>query len=138
MKKNDKFIGKCVAYNKEGSGIVKYDNIVFFVPGMIKDEVAEILCVKMLKSYGYGKIIKLIETSENRVEPRCEVYKKCGGCHLMHMNKIEQQAFKTNVVKDCFRSIANIDVSVNETLDMLETYRYRNKLHVQFKASNII
>ncbi|MDD7227849.1 MAG: 23S rRNA (uracil(1939)-C(5))-methyltransferase RlmD [Firmicutes bacterium] len=134
MKKNDKFIGKCVAYNKEGSGIVKYDNTVFFVPGMIKDEVAEILCVKMLKSYGYGKIIKLIETSKNRVEPRCEVYKKCGGCHLMHMNKIEQQAFKTNVVKDCFRSIANMDVSVNETLDMLDPYRYRNKVQVPFKA----
>ena len=128
MKKNDKFIGKCVAYNKEGSGIVKYDNIVFFVPGMIKDEVAEILCVKMLKSYGYGKIIKLIETSKNRVEPRCEVYKKCGGCHLMHMNKIEQQAFKTNVVKDCFRSQTKLfECSILYFVDRIsDTVRHAN------------
>lgn len=136
MKKNDKFIATCTSYNKEGLGIVKYDNIVFFVPGIIKNETAEILCVKMLKNYGYGKILKIIETSENRVEPICEVYKKCGGCHLMHMNSIEQKNFKTNVVKDCFHSIANMDVKVNDTLIMEDPYRYRNKVQVPFKANN--
>ncbi len=140
MKKNDKFIGRCSGYNKEGMGIVKYDDIVFFVPGIIRDETAEILIVKMLKNYGYGKMIRLIEESKQRVEPVCPVYKLCGGCHLQHMNREEQAYFKTQLVKDCFRSIANMAPQVNKVLDMADPYRYRNKVQVPFaidKQGNI-
>ena len=132
MKKNDKFIGKCSAYNSQGMGIVKYNDIVFFVPGIIKGETAEILIVKMLKNYGYGKLIKLIETSNHRKEPKCSVYKYCGGCHLQHMDKDEQAFFKTQLVKDCFRNIANMDITINDVLDMNYPYRYRNKVQVPF------
>ena len=132
MKKNDKFIGKCSAYNSQGMGIVKYNDIVFFVPGIIKGETAEILIVKMLKNYGYGKMINLIEASSHRIEPKCSVYKYCGGCHLQHMDRTCQAFFKTQLVKDCFRNIANMDVEINDVLDMDYPYRYRNKVQVPF------
>lgn len=136
MKKNEKFIARCIGYNKEGMGIVRHDNFVIFVPGLINGELAEILVLKVLRTYGFGKVEKLIEVSEHRVEPKCSVYKKCGGCHLQHMDRSEQAAFKKQLVKDCFYNIAHMDVEIQSVIDMECPYRYRNKVQVPFKEEN--
>lgn len=136
MKKNDKFIARCIGYNKEGMGIVRHDNFVIFVPGLINGELAEILVLKVLRTYGFGKVEKIIEVSEHRIEPKCSVYKKCGGCHLQHMDRNEQAAFKKQLVKDCFYNIAHMDVELEDVIDMDCPYRYRNKVQVPFKEEN--
>ena len=130
MKKNEEFIGKCIDYDKDGNGIVKHDGFVYFVKGLIKDEVAKIKVISLKKNYGYGRIVDILEISENRVKPVCSVYKHCGGCNLQHMSFLEQANFKKSVVENTFRNIANLDVEVNDVLSMEDPYRYRNKVQV--------
>ncbi len=130
MKKNDVFVGKCTDYDNEGLGIVKTNGFVVFVKNLLVGEEAEIVCTLAKKKYGYGRVLKLINSSKNRVDFKCNVYKSCGGCNLQHMNLAEQSYFKKNKVKNCFNSIAGMDVEVLDTLMMDNPYRYRNKVQV--------
>lgn len=141
MKKNDYFIAECVDQGHDGKGIVKYDGFTYFVNGMITGETGKIKCIKMLKNYGVGRLIELYQTSPYRVNPKCHVYKGCGGCHLMHMNRLGQQNFKTKRVKDCLLRIAGMDVDVLPCLMQNDPWFYRNKVQMPVgydKNGNVI
>lgn len=130
MKKNDYFIGECVDQGHDGRGIVKYEGFTYFVNGMITGEVGKIKCIKILKNYGVGRLIELERPSPYRVNPKCHIYKGCGGCHLMHMNTLGQQLFKTKRVKDCLERIGNLTIDVQPCLMQENPWFYRNKVQM--------
>ena len=136
MKKNDQFNGKCVGYNVEGLGIVKHDGFVFFVKNMLKDEEGEIVVTSLKKNYGFGRCLKLTNVSEHRIEPSCSIYKHCGGCQLQHMDRYEQRNFKYQKVVDCFKSIAHMEPTIQDVLDMEYPLRYRNKVQIPVQFEN--
>lgn len=127
MRKNDKFVGKCESYTYEGLGVVKYENKPVFVKDMLEGESGEIIITKVLKNYAFGRCLNRIETSQERVEPKCSIYKQCGGCQISHMSNEAQKAFKKKRVEDCLVRIGKIDVEVNDVLSMEDPYHYRNK-----------
>lgn len=129
--KNEQFKALCIDYTHDGLGICKDDGFPFFVKGMMKGETAILKVLKVLKNYGVAKIETMIETSPDRVEPPCRVYKRCGGCHLQHLSPQAQQAFKTQVVVQSFKKIAHMDDVVIEPCAMSpEPYNYRNKVQL--------
>lgn len=129
MKKNDIVVGTCIDYDHQGHGVVKIDGFVLFVKGLLVDEKAEIKVVKVNKKQGYGIIHQLLVVSKHRVQPQCNVYRKCGGCSLMHMDYQEQLRFKTNHVKSCFKSLQLSDL-VSNTLGCVNQTNYRNKVQI--------
>ena len=130
MKKNDKVIAKCIDYTYDGMGIVKVDGFCLFVKNLLKDEVAEIVVTKLQKDYGYGKVLKLIETSVERVQPKCSLFPQCGGCQLQHFSSKHQAEFKRNIVQQAISHIGKLDLVVNEVLSMDDPWKYRNKMQV--------
>jgi 23S rRNA (uracil1939-C5)-methyltransferase len=131
LKKNDDYILDIVSYGYEGEGVGRIDNIPVFVSGALVGEKVKVKIVKTSKSHAFGKIIEVLESSQNRMEPKCKIYKRCGGCHLQHMSYEEQLDFKTQRVKDCIERIGKIkDVHINHTLGMDNPYRYRNKIQL--------
>ena len=73
MKKNDTFTAVCSGYNGDGAGVVRNDGFVFFVPGLLENEEAEIGITALKKNYGFGRIVRLIKPSIHRVTPLCDV-----------------------------------------------------------------
>lgn len=69
MKKNEEYVVTCIDETNQAAGIVKIDNMVVFVPGLLKGERANIRILKVQKSYAFGKIMQLLETSQDRIEP---------------------------------------------------------------------
>ena len=132
MNKRDQFIGECIDYTHDGLGVVKHDNTTIFVKNLLLHETAKIEIIKVLKSYCVGRVVELQTPSIERIEPKCECFKQCGGCSLMHMSDQEQQSFKTNRVKETFLKIAHQDLRVNDCLMDQDPYHYRNKVQVPF------
>ena len=130
MKKNETFIAVAEGYTYDGAGVVHQDGFVFFVPGLIVGEKARIGITAFKKSYGYGRIVELLEPSKHRVKPLCDVYRLCGGCQLMHMDEYEQKQFKEDKVVNCFRMNAGMEVEVLPILTTKEKTKYRNKVQV--------
>lgn len=124
-KTSKRLTGKVKYLNETGAGIVINGKEKIPVPFLMKNEVAEI-DVKQYGKHYQSQIIKLIETSKDRVKPRCEYFTVCGGCQLMHMSYDAQLNFKKEQVKRLFNK--NIDI-----IGMDEPYYYRNKAISSFK-----
>ena len=101
MKKNEEYIVDIIDNGYEGEGIAKVDNFTIFIPNAIKGEKVRIVIVKVTSSYAYGKILEIIEKSEDRREEiDCSTYKRCGGCNLRHMNYNKTLELKKNTVQN--------------------------------------
>ncbi|MEF2932473.1 MAG: 23S rRNA (uracil(1939)-C(5))-methyltransferase RlmD [Clostridia bacterium] len=125
--KNEKYVVDIIDNGFEGEGIAKIDGLTVFVPGSIKGEKCEILIVKVLASHAYGKIVNIIEKSENRKESDCATYKRCGGCSLRHMTYENTLKLKRQVVQNLVNKGLKKKVEVLETIGMENPYNYRNK-----------
>ena len=81
--------------------------------------------------------MEVLEASEERVNPPCAIYKRCGGCKLQHASYKAQLDFKWDRVKDCVSKIGKLDPSiVKYPLGMEEPWRYRNKVQLPIGLIN--
>lgn len=109
IKKNDIFKATIEDMNDEGAGIGKTDGYIWFIKDTVIGDVVEALAMKMKKSYGYARLIRVLEPSAARVEPACPVSRQCGGCQLQAMSYEEQLKFKENKVFNNLVRIGKID-----------------------------
>jgi len=129
--KNNEYILDIVSVGYEGEGIAKIDGYPIFIEGAILGEKVKALIVKVKKNYAYGKLLEVIEASEERVEPKCRVYKRCGGCTVQHMSYKKQLDYKFERVKDCVAKIGGLDsLLVEYPIGMEKPERYRNKVQL--------
>lgn len=136
MEKNQKLIGTAEGYTYDGDGVVKAEGMVFFVPGLLEGEEAELSITAMKKNFGFARIVKLIKPSEHRVVPQCSVYRLCGGCQLLHMDHEEQMRFKEDKVRGCFLQNAHMEIEPKPILSADEQDHYRSKVQVPVQVNN--
>ncbi len=131
VEKNNEYILDIISVGYEGEGIAKIDGYPIFIEGAILGERVKALIVKVKKNYAYGKLLEVIESSAERVEPKCKVYKRCGGCTVQHMSYKKQLDYKFERVKDCISKIGGLDRSlVKYPIGMDIPERYRNKVQL--------
>ncbi|URZ02091.1 23S rRNA (uracil(1939)-C(5))-methyltransferase RlmD [Clostridium felsineum] len=133
VKKNNDYEIYIDDFGNMGEGIGKVDNFTVFVKGAVKGEKVKAKIIKVNKNFAIGKLIDVIEKSEDRAEPVCSIYNKCGGCQLQHLKYEKQLEFKKNKVTECLRRIAKVDLStvkINETIGMETPNYYRNKVQL--------
>ncbi|ELC8443199.1 23S rRNA (uracil(1939)-C(5))-methyltransferase RlmD [Clostridium perfringens] len=138
VEKNKEYIFDIISQGYEGEGIAKIDNkYPIFIEGALKGEKVKVRIVKVNKNFAYGKLIEVLEASEERVNPACNIYKRCGGCKLQHASYKAQLDFKWDRVKDCVSKIGKLDSSiVKYPLGMEEPWRYRNKVQLPIGLIN--
>ena len=127
VKKNQEYVVDIIDNGFEGEGIAKIDNFTIFIPGAIKGEKVKILVVKVLSSHAFGKVIEIMQKSENRIESDCKTYNRCGGCNLRHIQYAETLNMKRNAVQSLVNKTLTTKIEVEETLGMDNPYHYRNK-----------
>ena len=138
VEKNKEYIFDIISQGYEGEGIAKIDNkYPIFNEGALKGEKVKVRIVKVNKNFAYGKLIEVLEASEERVNPPCAIYKRCGGCKLQHASYKAQLDFKWDRVKDCVSKIGKLDPSiVKYPLGMENPWRYRNKVQLPIGLIN--
>ena len=128
VEKNRDYIVDISGITSEGLGVARIEGFTVFVEGALTDEQAEIKIVKVLKNYAFGKLLRTLKASPYRVDPSCEVVKRCGGCQLQHINYEAQLQYKTRQVKDAIERIGGLkDITVHDIIGMENPWRYRNK-----------
>ncbi|WP_449599654.1 23S rRNA (uracil(1939)-C(5))-methyltransferase RlmD [Paenibacillus sp. Marseille-Q9583] len=144
VNKNDEVMLDIIGMTHEGEGVGRVEGFTLFVQGALPGEKVRAKVLKTKKQYGYAKLLNLVEASSARIAAPCEIYDKCGGCQLQHMDYAAQLAWKRQLVVDNLERIGKLQVSgggdagtdptedilVRPTLGMDEPWRYRNKAQV--------
>lgn len=137
VEKNKEYIFDIISQGYEGEGIAKIEGYPIFIEGALTGEKVKVKIVKVKKNFAYGKLIEIIDNSSNREIPKCEYYKRCGGCSIQHMNYDSQLDFKWERVKDCISKIGGLSKElVKYPLGMEDPMRYRNKVQLPIGKVN--
>lgn len=107
--KNDLFQVKIEDMSDIGEGIGKLDGFTWFIKDAVMGDVVEAKVMKVKKSFGFARLMRVIEPSEHRVEPRCAVARQCGGCQLQALRYEEQLRFKENKICNNLRRIGGFE-----------------------------
>ena len=125
--KNEKYTMTVDDIGINGEGIGKVNGYTLFVEEVLPGEEVEVKIVKTKNNYGYAKLENIVKTSEDRIEPKCNVVKRCGGCQLQHLSYEAQLKYKTKKVKDNLERIGGLeDIKVNDILGMENPDNYKN------------
>ena len=144
MEKNQEFIVTIEDMNEDGAGVGKVDGYIWFVKDAVIGDVVRAKAMKMKKSYGFARLMEVLEPSGSRVIPSCPVARQCGGCQLQAMSYEEQLKFKERKVMNNLIRIgkfAENEIHMLPIMGMEEPWRYRNKAQFPFgkdKGGNVI
>ncbi len=117
----------------EGNAIARVDDMVLFIPYGAPGDVADLQITKKRKSYAEGRIVRLVQPSPDRVEPRCSHFGYCGGCRWQHIPYQAQLAGKQKQVTDALTRIAKIQLpEISPIKGSQNIYAYRNKMEYTF------
>ncbi len=117
----------------EGNALGRCNDMVVFVPYGAPGDVADVQLTKKKHSYAEGRIVKMVEPSAVRVDPRCEHFGVCGGCRWQHLPYYLQLKFKRQQVVDALDRIGKVGhPEVLPTLGSENIYGYRNKMEYTF------
>ena len=127
LRKNDVFEMTCDAFGQDAQGVCRHEGMAVFVPGLLPGERALVRIVKPEKRYAFGRVERLLETSPDRREPPCPIYKRCGGCSCQHMSYEASLRFKREQVQALLERVGGLDIGVPPVLGMAHPFAYRNK-----------
>jgi 23S rRNA (uracil1939-C5)-methyltransferase len=112
-----------------------------FVPRTAPGDLIELGDIRQHKRFARARIGRLLEPSDDRVEPRCPHYiqDECGGCQVQHINYETQLKSRSTLVGDALRRLARQEVSDPPIAPATRTYDYRTKvtLHVSSDGKKI-
>ncbi len=164
MKKNDEFVVAIEDMSEDGAGIGRVDGYIWFIKDTVIGDVVRAGVMKMKKTYGFARLIEVVEPSKDRVEPRCPVARQCGGCQLQMMDYEAQLRFKERKIYNNLKRIGGMEnlrlpgeecgsedegagtgeragadgrkiVRMEPIMGMEEPWRYRNKAQFPFGVS---
>ena len=127
LRKNDVFEMTCDAFGQDAQGVCRHEGMAVFVPGLLPGERALVRIVKPEKRYAFGRVERLLETSPDRREPPCPIYKRCGGCSCQHMSYEASLRFKREQVQALLERVGGLSIEVPPVLGMAHPFAYRNK-----------
>lgn len=132
MQKNDIISLEIVDMGANGEGIGKYEGMTFFVKDALIGDAIRARITKIKKSYGYARLEELVVPSRFRVEPKCELHKRCGGCQIQALDYDRQLVYKQDKIRGNLIRIGGFspefaDSVMQPIVGMKRPYRYRNK-----------
>lgn len=118
---------RCTELDANGRGVVKFNNTIFAVKGVLPGELISMELVYRAKETG-AKMVELLEPSPDRIQPECPLFGSCGGCQLLHMSEQARTRFKQTTCEKLLGGYGK----VQPILTAEHPQYYRNKVHAAF------
>jgi len=114
-----------------GFGLGRLEGKAVFVPFSAPGDEVEVEITTKHKGYDEAKIKKIITSSPDRLEPECQYFGVCGGCHLQHLSYAAQLLWKQLILEEQIIKIGGIkDPHILPTVGSPNVWNYRNRIQL--------
>lgn len=117
-----------------GDGVARLDDgRVAFVPLVALGEEVTVEIVAARKHFLHARLVAVEVPSPERIEPRCPVFGRCGGCSYQHLNYPAQLALKEHQLAATLRRVGHLsaeDAPVRTIVASPRAFEYRNRITV--------
>jgi len=119
-----------------GKGLARLDGqYVVFTPYTAPGDKIEAKITNRKSKYAEAKIENFSERAENRIEPVCPLFTKCGGCSWQHLAIEDQLIWKKRIVEESLhrvKSMQSEELIIEDVAACPEPFHYRNKMEFTF------
>lgn len=136
VNKNDEILLKITDTTTEGSGISDVEGYKIFVIDAVKGDTVLAHIIKVKKNYAVAIIKEIINKSDLRTSPACNVSSRCGGCCFDSIDYQYELLIKSNQIVNNFKKIAGLTIKLDETIPSPNIIRYRNKAQYPVKIKD--
>lgn len=118
----------------DGRGVATHEDKIVFIHGALPGELVSARVTGRKRHFDEGETLEVIESSPDRVEPRCPHFGQCGGCSLQHLKPSKQIEAKQNTLLQNLERIGKVKPdAVWEPLTGPEWgYRRKARLSVRY------
>lgn len=117
----------------EGAGVARIDGKVTFIDGALPGETVEFRYIRRTRKHDEGTILRVIEASPDRVEPRCAHFGVCGGCVLQHLSSEAQVGTKARILFDTLAHVGGVEPGTRLPALTEAQWGYRRKARLGIK-----
>ncbi len=115
-----------------GDGLGHSQGKVVFVPQSAVGDQLEVTITEDHPRYSRGTIDKILVPSPHRIEPRCSVFGKCGGCHWQHLDYETQLRSKEAIFRETFIHMGGFkDPPIEPILAAPRPWEYRERIRLK-------
>ena len=120
--------------SNDGRGIARIDGKITFIESALSNELVSFEYLRQKRDFDEGRLLSVIEASENRVEPKCPHYLVCGGCSLQHLDGAAQILEKQSWLIENLERNGGIkpDLILAPLVGELWNYRSKARLSVRY------
>ena len=123
------------SWGRLGEAMARLDDEPIFVLGGIPGERVEAEVIRVHRKFVSAKVLTVLSSSPDRVEPPCRYFGECTGCQWQHLEYGAQLSAKREKVVDALVRVGGLfadgaDAPVSETIPSADRYGYRN--HARF------
>jgi 23S rRNA (uracil1939-C5)-methyltransferase len=120
----------------QAEGLGRLAGRVVFVPGALAGETVEVELIEEKKNYSRARLVRVLESSPDRIAPPCPHFGLCGGCHLQHLPPEAQDRFKTDGFRTALAHALKLpDPPLAPLLAAPHRWRYRQRLRLKLGSS---
>ncbi len=114
-----------------GAGVARHGGKVCFVPFTAPGDTVRAEIVKDQRKFAEARAVEVLQSSPDRVEPKCEYFARCGGCAYQHIAYERQLDLKHRQVEQTLRRVGKLaDVPMRPIIPAPAPYEYRNRIRV--------
>jgi 23S rRNA (uracil1939-C5)-methyltransferase/tRNA (uracil-5-)-methyltransferase len=110
------------------------DKWVVMVPFTLPGEKVKVRVFRNHKNYSEADLVAVLTPSPHRIEPRCPLFGRCGGCQYQHLTYAEQLKWKRQQVQELLKYMAAVEFAVAPVIASPQEFGYRSKITPHFHA----
>ncbi|MGI6655811.1 MAG: class I SAM-dependent RNA methyltransferase [Desulfobulbus sp.] len=109
------------------------DGMVVMTTGVLPGETVTVRLAKKYRNHQEADLLRVVEPSDQRIDPPCPLYGRCGGCNLQHARPETQLTLKEAILRESLeRAHLECDGIFQPALASPRGlgYRFRLRLHL--------
>ncbi len=117
------------ADSAEAEALNSDKGMVVFVSNCVPGDIVDLQVTKKKHSFMEARVLRIVQPSPVRCEPRCRHFGVCGGCKWQILPYEEQLKYKQQQIIDNLTRIGKIELpEISPIIGSKHIYGYRNKL----------